>query len=106
MSLRRFFRLLLDKNWRPSVPTVDDSLAKTAMDALDIRGRTGSGGLRGCLAGSQACSHLVGNRAQHGDSRPYPGRVRPVAGRSVPQSQSRSQAEGSSAAATRQRRPG
>ena len=44
MSLRRFFRLLLDKNWQPSVPTVDDSLAKTAMDALDIRGGPGAGG--------------------------------------------------------------
>ena len=45
MSLRRFFRLLLNKNWQPSVPTVDDSLAKTARDAMHMRGGDpGSGG--------------------------------------------------------------
>ena len=42
MSLRRFLRLLLDKNWQP--PTVDDSLAKTARDALHFRAPRGSGG--------------------------------------------------------------
>ncbi len=44
MILRRFFRLLLNKNWQPSASTVDDSLAKTAMDALDIRSGPGAGG--------------------------------------------------------------
>ena len=44
MSLRRFFRLLMNKNWQPPVPTVDDSLAKTVKDALDIRSRPGAGG--------------------------------------------------------------
>ena len=38
MGLRRFFRLLLDKNWQPPVESVDDSLAKTARDTLHIRG--------------------------------------------------------------------
>ena len=38
MSLRRFFRLLLDKDWQPPVPTVDDSLAKTVKDAMGMRG--------------------------------------------------------------------
>ena len=43
MSLRRFFRLLLDKNWQPPVPSVDDSLAKTAKDAIHITPPAGSG---------------------------------------------------------------
>ena len=47
MSLRRFFRLLLNKNWQPPVSSVDDSLAKTAKDATHIRGGGpgGSGGV-------------------------------------------------------------
>ena len=47
MGMRQFLRLLLNKNWRPSVPDVDDSLAKTAKDALHIRGGApgGSGGV-------------------------------------------------------------
>ena len=45
MSLRRFFRLLMNKNWQPPVPTVDDSLAKTVKDAMGMRGGDpGSGG--------------------------------------------------------------
>lgn len=43
MSLRRFFRLLLNKNWQPPAPSVDDSLAKTAKDALHSSG-PGMGG--------------------------------------------------------------
>ena len=39
MSVRRFFRLLLDKNWHGPVPTVDDSLAKTAKHAGHVGGR-------------------------------------------------------------------
>jgi len=45
VSLRRFFRLLLDifrilldKNRRPLVGSVDDSLAKTAKDAVHLGG--------------------------------------------------------------------
>ena len=44
MSLRRFFRLLLNKNWQPPAPSVDDSLAKTAKDASHMRGG-GPGGV-------------------------------------------------------------
>ena len=38
MSLRRFLRLLVDKNWQPPVGSVDDSLAKTAKDAVHVQG--------------------------------------------------------------------
>ncbi len=41
MSLRRFFRLLLRD---PGPSGVDHSLAKTAKDALHIRGGSGQGG--------------------------------------------------------------
>ena len=44
VCLRRFFRLLLDKNWQPPVASADDSLAKTAKDALHVRGERGAGG--------------------------------------------------------------
>ena len=46
MGVRRFFRLLLDKNWQPPVASVDDSLTKTVKDASHIRGGGpgGSGG--------------------------------------------------------------
>ena len=39
VRLRRTIRLVLDKNWQPPVARVDDSLAKTARDALHARGR-------------------------------------------------------------------
>lgn len=38
MGMRRFLRLLLDKDWQPPTPNVDDSLARTAKDALHVRG--------------------------------------------------------------------
>ena len=35
----------MNKDWQPPVPTVDDSLAKTAKDAMHMRGGDpGSGG--------------------------------------------------------------
>ncbi|MDE0370421.1 MAG: hypothetical protein OXI84_09820 [bacterium] len=50
MNLRRFFRLLLDvirillgKNRRPPVGSVDDSLARTAKDAVHLGGPRGYG---------------------------------------------------------------
>ena len=41
VRLLRTVRLILDKNWQPPVASVDDSLAKTARDALHVRGRSG-----------------------------------------------------------------
>ena len=44
MGLRRFFQSLLNRNWQPSVPTADHSLAKTAKDALSAsHTRSGAG---------------------------------------------------------------
>lgn len=42
VRLRRTIRLVLDKNWQPPAASVDDSLARTARDALDVRGRGGA----------------------------------------------------------------
>lgn len=44
MSLRRFLRLLLDKNWQPSVPKADDSLARTTKDTLHSTSTKGTRG--------------------------------------------------------------
>ena len=44
MGMQQFLRLLLNKNWQPPVPDVDDSLAKTARDALHFRAPRGTGG--------------------------------------------------------------
>lgn len=41
VRLRRTIRLVLDKNWQPPAASVDDSLTRTAREALDVRGRGG-----------------------------------------------------------------
>ncbi|MCE2530775.1 MAG: hypothetical protein J4G11_13035 [Acidimicrobiia bacterium] len=56
VSLRRFFRLLLDKNWQPPVASVDDSLAKTAKDAIHVTPPMGTGVI-GILLSTTKATH-------------------------------------------------
>ena len=51
MGVRRFLRLLFDKNVHMSNPAADDSLAMTANDALHSRAQIGVGGEVGATDG-------------------------------------------------------
>lgn len=61
MGVRRFLRLLFDKDWRPPVPTLDNSLAKTAKDAIHVtRGGSGGPGWSGGFSGtSKIYDHIA-----------------------------------------------
>lgn len=70
MSLRRFFRLLLDKKWQPPVASVDDSLAKTAKDAIHL-GNPSTGGypMSGVLPTHQdALDHIAKGSEEYAKS--------------------------------------
>ena len=58
MGMRQFLRLLLNKNWQPRVPDVDDSLAKTAKDALHMAGGSRGVGVGGSSGTSAAYKRI------------------------------------------------
>ena len=60
MSLRRFFRLLMNKDWQPPVPTVDDSLAKTVKDAMGMRGGGPPGARHSPWSGTSGLYERIG----------------------------------------------
>ena len=57
LSLRRFFRLVLDRKWQPPLESVDDSLARTARDALHVRGQANNAG--GFSSTSRVYDHIA-----------------------------------------------
>lgn len=58
MSLRRFFRLLTDRKWVPP-SSVDDSLARTAKDAVHVRGHGIFGSVGGFSSTSRVYEHIA-----------------------------------------------